>query len=81
MQTKVEASWDRKGMFGIGDTDPSITDLFIETAIVAEAPAEKIAELLILTNERCPMTATVAKSSKVRRRLIVNGAETSVYPN
>lgn len=78
METRVEATWDRKGMFGIRDTDPSITDLFIETKILSKAPAEKMAELLRLTNRRSPMTATVAKSAKVHRKLLVNGTEIRV---
>jgi uncharacterized OsmC-like protein len=78
LETKVEAQWDRKGMFGIGEADPSISDVLIETRITTEASPEKVAELLRLTHKRCPMTATIAKASPVRRRLFVNGEETKV---
>ncbi|MDA4119408.1 MAG: OsmC family protein [Thaumarchaeota archaeon] len=78
METKVEVKWDRKGMFGIGDSDPSIYDVLIETRIVSDAPPERVVELLNLTGERCPMTRTIAKAAKIRRRLFVNGAEVPV---
>jgi uncharacterized OsmC-like protein len=78
LETRVEAKWDRKGMFGIRDSDPSIYDVMVETRITSGASPEKIAELLKLTHRRCPMTATVAKAATVRRRLFVNGVETSV---
>ena len=75
METRVEAQWDRKGMFGIGGADPSITDLYIETRVKSGAAPAEVAELLRLTNKRCPMTTTVAKSATVRRKLLVNDAE------
>jgi hypothetical protein len=37
-----------------------------------------MAELLRLTHDRCPMTATVAKAATISRRLFVNGAEVKV---
>ncbi len=77
-ETKVEAQWDRRGMFGIGDADPSITDLLIETRITTGADPKKVAELVRLTHRRCPMTATVAKAATIRRMLFINGAETSI---
>ncbi len=76
--TRVEGVWDRKGIFGIGDADPSITAIVIETRVSTNAPPTKVAELLRLTDQRCPMTATVAKAAKVQRRLFVNGVETPV---
>lgn len=74
-ETDVEAQWDRKGMFGIGGADPSITDVLIETRIVTSARPEEVAELLLLTHSRSPLTATIAKAAKIRRRLVVNGEE------
>ncbi|MDA4120869.1 MAG: OsmC family protein [Thaumarchaeota archaeon] len=78
LETKVEAQWDRRGMFGIRDADPSISNVMIETRIATGASPEKIAELVRLTHKRCPMTATVAKAATIRRRLFVNGLETPV---
>ena len=77
-ETRVEGTWDRRGILGIEDADPSITDLLIETRITTDASPEKIAELVNLTHRRSPMTATVAKAAKIRRRLFVNGAEVPV---
>jgi uncharacterized OsmC-like protein len=79
LETKVEAQWDRRGMFGIRDADPSITDVLIETRIATGAPPERVAELVRLTHKRSPMTATVAKAATIRRKLFVNGVETPVW--
>ncbi len=75
LETKVEALWDRKGMFGIDGVDPSITDLLIETRVTTDARVEDVAELVRLTHRRSPLTATLAKAAAVRRRLFVNGLE------
>ncbi len=78
LETSLEAHWDRRGMFGISDVDPSITRLHIETKITTDAPPEKVAEILRLNDKRCSMTATVAKSAAIERTLYVNGQETPV---
>ncbi|MDA4126663.1 MAG: OsmC family protein, partial [Thaumarchaeota archaeon] len=78
LETKVEAKWDRKGIFGIRDSDPSIYDVLIETRITTGEPPEKVVELLKLNDRRCPMTTTVAKAATVRRKLFVNGLEVQV---
>lgn len=75
LETKVEAQWDRKGMFGIRDADPAITHMLIETRITTEAPQSRVVELVRLTGSRCPMTATQAKAATIRQKLFVNGEE------
>ena len=77
-ETTVEGTWDRRGIFGIGDSDPAITKLSIETKVGTVASPQEIAELLRLTHRRSPMTATVAKAAKVERRLFVNGLQVPV---
>jgi uncharacterized OsmC-like protein len=77
-ETTVECNWDRKGIFSIGDIDPAITKLTIETKVGISAQPQEIVELLKLTHKRSPMTATVAKAVRIERRLFVNGAETPV---
>ena len=74
-ETKVDGTWDRKGIFGIADADPAITHLLIETRVETEATPQKIVELLKLTHRRSPMTATLAKAAKIERKLFVNGAQ------
>jgi uncharacterized OsmC-like protein len=77
-ETKVEGTWDRKGIFGIEDADPSITRILLETRVGTAAPPLEIVELLKLTHQRSPLTATVAKAAKIERRLFVNGNEVPV---
>lgn len=77
-ETRVEAQWDRRGLFGIDDADPSITDVLIVTRISTSASGEKAAEMLKLTHKRSPLTATMAKACTVRRKLFVNGTEVPV---
>jgi uncharacterized OsmC-like protein len=74
-ETTVEGLWDMKGMFGQDGRSPAMSEFRIETRITTGAPPEKMAELLKLTHERCPMTATVAKGAAINRKLFVNGAE------
>jgi putative redox protein len=78
LETRVEAQWNRRGMFGIENADPAVSSVLIETKISTNASAERIAELVRMTHQRCPMTATVAKAATVRRRLLVNGLEVPV---
>jgi len=77
-ETKVEALWDRNGLFGIDGAEPSIRDVLIETRITTGAEAGVVAGLLRMTGMMNPVTATVAKAVVVRRRLYVNGTEVQV---
>ena len=74
----VEGLWDMKGMFAQDGHSPAMNEFLIETRVATGAAPEKIAELLRLTHQRCPMTATVAKGATVGRKLYVNGAEVKV---
>lgn len=76
--TKVEALWDRRGIYGINDADPAFVSVQIETRVKSSSPAVKIAEFVRLNNKRCPMTATVAKSAEVKRTLFVNNQQISL---
>jgi uncharacterized OsmC-like protein len=78
LETRVEAIWDRKGLFQLDGKDPSISMISIETRISASIPVEKVVELLRLTHKTSPMTATLAKCVTIRRKLFVNGSETKV---
>jgi uncharacterized OsmC-like protein len=78
LETRVEAQWDRRGMFSIRSAEPTITDVLIETRITTNAHSTQIAELLKLTNKTCPMAVTVAKAATIRRKLFVNGEEVSL---
>jgi len=77
-ETKVDGVWDRKGIFGIGDADPAITQLLIETRVETKATPQEIVELLKLTHRRSPMTATLAKAATIERKLMVNGVEVPI---
>lgn len=77
-ETTVEGLWDMKGMFGQDGRSPAMNEFHIETRITTGARPEKMAELLRLTNDRCPMTTTVAKAATISRKLFVNGAEVEI---
>ncbi len=74
-ETKVEGHWDLKGSFGLDGRDPSVFEFEIETRVTTEAPPKKVVDIVRLTRQRCPMTATVSKGAKVNGRLWVNGSE------
>jgi len=76
--TRIEALWDRRGLYGIADSDPSITSVLIETRVASRSSPGKIAELVRLNDKRSPMTATVAKAAQIRRKLFVNDKEVPV---
>ena len=44
LETKVEAHWDRRGLFGIENIDPSITNVLIETRIATQATQEQVTD-------------------------------------
>jgi uncharacterized OsmC-like protein len=77
-ETRVEGVWDMKGMFGQDGRSPVMTEFNIETRVTTGAPPKRIAELLWLTHERCPMTATIAKAAKINRKLFVNDTEVAL---
>ncbi len=78
LETKVEASWDRKGLFLIDGKDPSIFMIMIETRINTNMPREKVVELVKLTHKTSPLTATLVKVATIHRKLLVNGNETKL---
>ncbi len=71
----VTGHWNRKGLYEIDGEDPSFKDILIETRVTTNAPAEKVADLVRLTDRRNPVTATLNKAVKVTRKLFVNEAE------
>jgi uncharacterized OsmC-like protein len=77
-ETTVEGDWDMRGMFEVDGADAAISEIRIETRITTKATPSETAEILLLTHKRCPLTATVAKSTKITRKLFVNGKETRV---
>ena len=78
LETKVEASWDRKGLFLLDGKDPSIFMILIETKINTNAPPQKVAEILRLVHKTSPLTATLAKVVTIQRKLFVNGNEAKI---
>jgi putative redox protein len=74
-ESKVEARWDRKGLFEMDGTDASVQSILIETRISTNASPQKIVELLKLTHRRSPMITTLAKCIPIKRKLLVNEVE------
>ena len=75
METRVEAQWDRKGMFGIRGSDPALSSIMIETRVGTTAAPVRVAKLVQLTGKRSPLTAILAKAVPISRKLLVNGTE------
>jgi putative redox protein len=73
LETTVTGVWDRRGLYGIGGTDPGFREITLETRISTTAPAEKVAEAVRRTRRGCPIFATLRKETALTVRLVVNG--------
>ncbi len=72
LETTVSGSWDRRGLYGIGDADPSFKEIVVETRVGTTASAEKVLRVAKLTHERCPIYATLKKATSLTFTLYVN---------
>ncbi len=68
----------QEGDIRIENADPASMEIVIETRVGTTAPRQEIVDLLKLTHQRSPMTATVAKAAKIERKLFVNGIQVPI---
>ena len=78
LETTVTGTWDRRGLYGIGDLDPSFKEITIETRIRTDAPKERVAEVARRTHRGCPIYATLSKATALTFRLFVNGEQVAL---
>jgi uncharacterized OsmC-like protein len=74
METLVTGSWDRRGLFEIDGVSPFFKSITVETRISTKGPVEKVVEVARQTHRRCPVHATLSRSTEMIFKLIVNGA-------
>jgi putative redox protein len=75
LETVASGTWDLKGTFEVGGADPSFRSITAETMIISASPASEVAKVATLTHRRCPIHATLKKSTTMSFRLRVNGVE------
>jgi uncharacterized OsmC-like protein len=73
LETTVTGSWDRRGLYGIGDIDPGYREITIESRVSTDAPDVQVADVARRTHRGCPIYATLRKETALTLRLIVNG--------
>jgi uncharacterized OsmC-like protein len=73
LETTAVGTWDLRGLFRIGDTEPGYKEITIETRVTTSAPPEKVAEAVRRTQRGCPIYATLRRETALSVRLIVNG--------
>jgi len=73
LETSVNGVWDVKGLFDIGGADSSYKTITVETKVTTKDPIEKVVEVARMTHKRCPIHATLRKSTQMIFKLFVNG--------
>ncbi len=75
LETVVTGTWDRRGLYGIADTDPGFQQITIETTVSTAAAADKVADAIRRTQRACPIFATLRRETRLTVRLVVNGRD------
>jgi uncharacterized OsmC-like protein len=73
LETNVRGTWDRRGLFEIGSVAPSFKTITVETRVSTRDSVEKVVEVARQTHRRCPVHATLSRSTDLRFTLVVNG--------
>ena len=73
LETTVTGTWDRRGLFEIDGVKPSFKTITVETKITTKDPVQKVVEVANQTHRRCPVHATLSRSTEMIFRLNVNG--------
>ena len=75
LETHVSGTWDRRGLFDIDGVEPAFQKIVVETRVTTKDPVERVVEVANLTHKRCPVHATLRKSTPVTFVLVVNGRQ------
>jgi len=73
LETTVTGTWDRRGLFEIDGVKPSFKTITVETKITTKDRVQKVVEVANQTHRRCPVHATLSRSTEMIFRLNVNG--------
>ena len=73
LETTVTGSWDRRGLFEIDGVSPYFKTITVETRVFTKDPLEKAVEVARQTHRRCPVHATLSRSTEMIFKLVVNG--------
>jgi len=73
LETTVTGTWDRRGLFEIDGVKPSFKTITVETKITTKDPVQKVVEVANQTHRRCPVHATLSRSTEMIFRLNANG--------
>ena len=73
LETIVTGSWDRRGLFEIGNVSPFFNRINVETRVSTTDPPELVVQVARETHRRCPVHATLARATELVFKLVVNG--------
>jgi uncharacterized OsmC-like protein len=75
LTTTVTGDWDAKGLFEIDDATSAFRNITVETRVKTTGSVEEAVHVARLTHRRCPIHATLRKSTNLVFNLYVNGVE------
>ena len=73
LETTVLGNWDRRGLYGIDNIDPSFKEITIETRVGTNAPKETVAEVARRAHQGCPIYRTLGAAMSLTFKLFMNG--------
>ncbi len=73
LEITVAGTWDRRGLFDIDGITPSFKSITVVTKVTTKDPIQKVVEVANQTHRRCPVHATLSRSTEMIFKLNVNG--------
>jgi putative redox protein len=78
LETVASGVWDMKGLFEVDGADPFFKRVIVETKVQTRSTPSDVAAVARLTHRRCPVHATLRRSTELVFKLRVNGVDTSI---
>jgi putative redox protein len=75
LETTATGEWNMKGLWEIDGANSSFRKIVVETRVQTDAEPSDIANVARLTHKRCPIYATLTKSTELNFKLTVNGTD------